>query len=140
MKLIHEYEDCIVGIIIGALIIGLSGYYFNLPNWSIGWGIIFALSAIFTIFDFFFTLFDLGKKIIPIFFLFLNNIIDIVIELSLAAYYLDFNIPYISEFINPYLSDELYLLIIGIFFIASSIFWIIATPIIWKEEPSKLKK
>lgn len=134
MKLIHEYEDCFVGIIIGVLLIGLSERYFTLPDLAIVWGVLFIISALFTIFDFIFTLFDLGSKIFPLFILFLNHIIDIALEVALAAYYFNYNIPYISEFMNPFISDPFYLLIMGIFFVASSIFWIIATPIIWKED------
>ena len=136
MKLLHEYEDCFVGIIIGILIVGLSGYFFTLPQWNTVFAIIFIVSALFTIFDFFYTLSDLGKKIIPILFIFLNNLIDVILEVSLAAFYFNYNIPFLSEFINPFLEDPFVLLIIGAFFIITSIFWIIATPIIWKDDKS----
>ena len=134
MKLIHEYEDCIVGIIVGIIIIGLSGYFFDLPDWSVAWGIIFIVSALFTIFDFFHTLSDLGNKIIPIIFIFINNFIDIILEIVLAVYFLGYSISFISDFLEPYITDPFYLLIIGIFFVVTSVFWIIATPIIWKED------
>ncbi len=71
--------------------------------------------------------------------LFLNNIIDIIIEIALAAKYLGFSLYRIPllETIVYYLSEPQYLLAVGIFFIASSLFWIIATPIIWKEKQTK---
>ena len=133
MKLIHEYEDCFIGILIGVLLIGLSERYLTLPDLAIVWGIAFIISAIFTILDIFHTISDLGNKIFPLFILFLNHIIDIALELALAGFYFNFNIPYLSDFLNPYLADPFYLFIMGIFFVVSSLFWIIATPIIWKE-------
>tara|TARA_B100001971_G_scaffold205655_1_gene223416 strand:- start:1257 stop:1718 length:462 start_codon:yes stop_codon:yes gene_type:complete len=134
MKFLHEIEDCIIGIIVGLILIGLSGYYFSLPGWGNLWGFIFIVSAFFTVLDVINTLKDLGGHLLALIALLLNNFIDIVLEVALAGMYLGFSIPYISDFINPFLEDPLYLLIIGIFFVVSSIFWIIASPIIWKDK------
>ena len=62
--------------------------------------------------------------------LFLNNAVDFVIELALAIKYLglEINLPLISEFIIPLLEEPTTLFFIGIFFIVSSVFWIIAFP------------
>ena len=43
MKLIHESEDCVVGIIVGIILIGLSDYFFTIPDWYIAFGIIFII-------------------------------------------------------------------------------------------------
>ena len=139
MKLFHEIEDCIIGLLVGLLIIGLSGYFLQLPQIDVLWGLLFAISALFTLFDVTFTLFDLGEKIVPLMFLLFNNAIDIIIEIALASKYLGFslsNLPFM-ETIVQYLSQPQYLLWAGIFFIASSIFWIIATPLIWGEQQAK---
>lgn len=133
MKLFHEIEDCIIGIIAGVILIGLSGYYFSLPELGILWGLIFAASALFTVFDIINTLGDLGGHILALLILLLNNLIDIIIEIALVGKYFGFNVPYISDFIGPFLEEPFYLLIIGIFLVVSSIFWIIASPIIWRE-------
>lgn len=139
MKLFHEIEDCIIGLITGLLMVGLSGYFIILPGMHILWGLLFAISAIVTIFDVTFTIFDLGEKVLPLILLLLNNAIDIIIEIVLAAKYLGFslnNLP-LLETAAYYLSQPQYLFWVGAFFIVSSLFWIIATPIIWKEPQSK---
>jgi hypothetical protein len=97
------------------------------------WGLIFAASILFTAFDVIHTLRDLGGHILALLILLLNNLVDIIIEVALVGKHFGFNVPYISEYIGPYLEEPLYLLIIGIFFVVSSIFWIIASPIIWRE-------
>lgn len=144
MKFFHEIEDCIIGIIVGVILIGISGYYFSVPEWGTLWGFIFGVSALFTIFDVVHTLRDFGGHFLALFTLFLNNLIDIILEIILACRYLGFEIPYLSNLINPFLEEPLYILIIGLFFIISSIFWVIASPIIWREpkklKPVKLKK
>ncbi len=139
MKLFHEMEDCIIGLLAGLILLGLSGYLIHLPEIPVLWGLLFAISALVTIFDVTFTLFDLGEKVVPLLLLFLNNIIDIIIEIALAAKYLGFSLYRIPllETIAYYLSEPQYLLAVGIFFVASSLFWIIATPIIWKEKQTK---
>jgi len=119
--------------------IGLSGYFIYLPEINILWGLLFAVSALITLFDVTFTMFDLGEKVLPLVILLFNNVIDIVIEIVLAAKYLGFSlhaIPFLQN-ISYYLSQPKYLFAVGIFFIASSLFWIIATPIIWKEKQGK---
>lgn len=144
MKFFHEIEDCIIGIVVGVIIVGISGYYFSVPEWDTLWGLIFGVSALFTVFDVINTLRDLGNRFLALFILFLNNLIDIIVEIVLAGKYLGLGIPYLSNLINPFLEEPLYILIIGVFFIASSIFWVIASPIIWrghkKLKPVKLKK
>ncbi len=135
MKLFHEFEDCIIGLIVGLLLVGLSGYFILLPQINVLWGILFAVSALVTLFDVIFTMFDLGEKIVPLILLLFNNIIDIIVEITLAAKYLELSldsIPLLDAIAN-YLLEPKYLLIAGIFFIASSLFWMIATPLIWKE-------
>ncbi|GAI73174.1 unnamed protein product, partial [marine sediment metagenome] len=39
MKFLFEAEDCIVGVIVGLILIGLSGKFFPLPEWNILWGL-----------------------------------------------------------------------------------------------------
>lgn len=130
MKLFHEIEDCIIGVIVGLILIGLSGKYFQLPEWNIIWGLIFVVSLIFTILDVFYTIMDFGGHFLLIILLFINNAVDFVIELALAIKYLglEINLPLISEFIMPLLEEPTTLFFLGIFFVVSSIFWIIVFP------------
>ncbi len=129
MKFLFEAEDCVVGIIVGLILVGLSGRFFQLPGWNLLWGIIFIVSLIFTILDVTHTFTDFGGHILLIILLLLNNIIDFVIEIALAVKYLNLGItlPYVSQYM-PLLDNPLTLLILGIFFVASSIFWLITFP------------
>ena len=129
MKFWFEAEDCIIGVFVGLLIIGLSGKFIQLPKLNILWGFLFLVSLIFTILDVVYTFMDFGGHLALIVLLFINNIVDFIIELALAVKYLNLGItlPYISQFM-PLLDDPLILFVIGIFFIISSIFWLVIFP------------
>lgn len=129
MKFLFEAEDCVVGIIVGLILVGLSGRFFQLPEWNLLWGLLFLVSLIFTILDVLHTFRDFGGHILLTILLLLNNIIDFVIEIALAVKYLDLGItlPYISQYM-PLLDNPLTLLVLGIFFVASSILWLVIYP------------
>jgi uncharacterized membrane protein HdeD (DUF308 family) len=134
MKFIHEYEDCIVGLFVGIVIIGLSGMYFRLPTFrTYVWGAVMVASLLFTIFDLRHTFKELKTHRIVLILLLLNNAVDLVLEAGLAAYLFRVNIPYISYYLNPYFAQAQMLFYIGMFFIASSVLWII-------ESTFKLRK
>jgi hypothetical protein len=121
---IMEYGDCFVGILVGAVFIGLSGLYFDVPNIALLWGAVFAGSFAFTLLDLRNTFKDLKDHPVMLIVLLLNNIADAAIELGAAVFMLGFSLPYISELLNPYLSTPSGLFILGAFFIASSVFWL----------------
>jgi len=134
MKFIHEYEDCIVGLLVGIIIIGLSGMYFRLPAFpTYVWGAVMVASLLFTIFDLRHTFKELKTHRIVLILLLLNNAVDLVLEAGLAAYLFRVNIPYISYYLNPYFAQAQMLFYIGMFFIGSSVLWII-------ESAFKLRK
>ena len=129
MKFLFESEDCIVGIIVGLVMVGLSGRYFQLPNIPLLWGFVFTISLAFTIFDVIHTFSDLGGHPLLIVLLLINNAIDFILEAALAAMYFGMTLPFFS-LLNPYLSNPAVLYAAGIFFIISSIFWIIVFPFV----------
>src|SRR3989338_8389219 len=100
MKFWFEAEDCIIGVFVGLLIIGLSGKFIQLPKLNILLGFLFLVSLIFTILDVVYTFMDFGGHLALIVLLFINNIVDFIIELALAVKYLNLGItlPYISQF------------------------------------------
>jgi len=129
MKFIFEGEDCIVGIIIGLLLVGLSGKYFTIPELSpILLGLIFIGSVIFSVLDIFHTFHDFAGHIFLIVLLFINNLIDIFIELGYIGYAFNFNVPYVSQIIGPYLLEPTYMFLFGAFFVVSSVFWLMVFP------------
>ena len=128
MKCLFEAEDSIIGIIVGLLFIGLSGVFFALPKFTYDtfvWGGIFAISLIFTVLDVKHTFRDLSGHALLLVILLLNNAIDFVIELGMAAKMFGLNIPYITTYLTPYMESPMILLFIGVFFIGSSIFWMV---------------
>ncbi|MBI5061876.1 MAG: hypothetical protein HZB67_06225 [Candidatus Aenigmarchaeota archaeon] len=124
MKILFEYEDCIYGIIIGVILIGLSGTFFTLPDYPMIWGALFGIAAILTILDVRHTFSDLSGHSVLIILALLNNIIDLILEIALTAKMFNLDIPYLSEQLNPYLNDPTMLAGIGTFFIVTSCLWI----------------
>ncbi len=124
MKILFEYEDCIYGIIIGIILIGLSGMFFTLPDYPMVWGALFAIAAVLTILDVRHTFTDLSGHSGLIILALLNNIADFVIEIAITSKMFNFSIPYLSDALNPYLSDPTALVGIGAFFIVTSCLWI----------------
>jgi hypothetical protein len=125
MKFLHEYEDCLIGIGVGVLLIGLSGMYFKVPEIGFSWGYVFLISFAFSIFDLRHTFSDLKRRHpFMLLLILLNNAADIIIELGMGAYLLKIDVPVLSSFINPYLAQPMYLFYFGVFFIVSCLFWI----------------
>jgi len=131
MKLLFSSEDCLVGLVVGAVLLGLSGKYYTLPEWNILWGILFLVSLIFTFFDVFHTFSDLPGHMFLTILLFLTNIVDFIFEVALSVKYLGLNItlPFISQYM-PLLEEPTVLFGLGVFFLASIVFWLIVTPFI----------
>jgi len=124
MKILFEYEDCIYGIFIGVILFGLSGMFFQLPAYPMVWGALFGIAAILTILDVRHTFSDLSGHVVMILLALLNNVADFIIEIAMTAKLFNFEIPYLSEQLNPYLADPLVLAGLGAFFIVTSILWI----------------
>lgn len=128
MKLLFEAEDCLIGIGIGLLMIGLSGKYFSVPEWPYLWAIAFFISFLFTIFDVVHTFSDISGHISLMILLIINNVADAIIEIALTAKFFGLEIPTLSAFLNPYFNMPGIMFAFGIFFIISSVFWLIAFP------------
>ncbi len=128
MKFLFESEDSIVGIIVGVVLVGMSGTFFSLTKFAYDnfvWGALFAVSLVFTLLDVKHTFSDIGgHHKLMLLILLLNNAIDFIVELAMAGRMFAINVPYVSSFMNPYLSQTM-LLYIGMFFVASSVFWLI---------------
>jgi len=130
MKLFFSNEDSVFGILIGVILIGLSGKLFNIPNIPILYGILFGLSLVLTVLDILAVFTALHRHFMITALNWINNVVDAVLELAFIAYFFKLNIPFISTVIVPHLSSPSNLFIIGIFFVVVSIFWLIAHPFI----------
>jgi len=128
MKLIFAAEDCIVGFLVGFMLIGFSGEFFNLPNWNILWGILFVFSFILTILDILHSLTDMGwGHIFLVIIGFVTNFIDGIIEILFIIKFFNLNIAFL-KFLSPILSNSSYQFAFGVFFIVNSIFWLLLWP------------
>ena len=125
MKINTEAIDSIWGFLAAGVLIGLSGLYFSIPNYPVIFGAIFGISFILSVLDIKETLGDIGwhKFLVPL--AILTNIVESVLELSLAGYFLGINIPYLSTRLDPFYSDATMLFNIGAFFIITSLVWLI---------------
>jgi hypothetical protein len=125
MKFAVENEDNFIGLIVGIIAIGASGLYFQLPDFQYVWAGIITLSLVSSVFDIIHSLKDLKwhKYIMPM--AILNNILDLIFEIPLAAYFFNYNIPGISNIMVPFFENSQYMFMIGAFFVLSSIGWLI---------------
>ena len=136
MKLLLETEDSILGILLGLLLIGLSGKYFNLPKLYTIYGIFIAAYLVLTVIDIVHTFTDLGRHFVVIFFAVLSSLIDLILGylimakfLGLKAITLPFIMPFLTKYIVPLLSTESGLFSIGLFFLITNVCWLIIWPI-----------
>jgi len=128
MKLLFATEDCLYMILMGAIVIGLSGKYFKLPQLDMVWGALFAIGIILTLMDIFHTFTDLSRHPMVLIGALFNNIIDGVLLAALTAKSFNFTIPMLTQYAAPYLTNPVYLFYIGGFFVATSMIWMVLWP------------
>lgn len=133
MKLFYAQEDSIYGLIIGLFIIGYSGLYFDISkiiSIKLIPIILFSVSLILTGLDFSHNIINMfGVHVMATSLLFLNNLIDLVIEIGFFAYFTGLKIPIIVNLL-PYLQNNSLVLYVGIFFLVSNAIWILMWPMI----------
>ena len=125
MKLLFEEEDCVFGILVGLVLIGLSGKFIHLPKISFLYGIIFGFSLVLSFLDLASLFTRLHHHFAITALNIANNAIDIVLELLFIAYFFSFKIPFLTPFLEPLATTPAALFYIGIFFLATNIFWVI---------------
>jgi hypothetical protein len=128
MRINFEVFDCIWGILVGAILLGLSGLYFSLPNISLLWGVFFAVSAITTVVDVALCVKDFhDMHKIMLLGIVLSSIVYIVVEIGMVSKFFSITIPFITQSVVPILSQPMMLVYISAFFIVTSIIWLIDT-------------
>lgn len=132
MKLLFEFEDAIIGVVCGLLVIGLTGRFFSLElsNWV--YTIAFIIFAVSIILDVMFEFTDLkvqfGFTIISL----IHSVIDFIIALAFISHFSGFNIPFVTSNLVPYLQNDVFLLWIGIFLVVSNAIWLCMYPFFGK--------
>jgi hypothetical protein len=128
MKILFATEDSIYGILLAAIVLGLSGKYYNIPQLDILWGALFAIGIILTLFDIMHTFTDLSRHPIVLVGAFFNNLIDLILYVAFAAKMFVLNIPFLTQFMTSYITNPTYLFYIGAFLIITNVFWLVAWP------------
>ena len=129
MKLIFPEEDSVFGIILGLIVLGLSGKYYKVPDLSLVYGIFFGISMLLTVADIFATFTRMHRHMAITVLNWLNNVADTVLDLAFISFFFKLNIPFITPTVVPYLASPSNLYIIGIFYVASNVFWIVLHPL-----------
>src|SRR3989338_2808013 len=95
MKFLFEFEDAVIGVICGLLLIGLTGRFFPLKLSNAIYLIAFIIFAISIILDIIFEFSDLkvhfGFTILSI----IHSIADFIIALAFISHFSGFNFPFI---------------------------------------------
>lgn len=128
MKLTVAVEDLIIGIICGLLVIGYTGRFFPLKLNKYVYIAAFMIYIIFIILDILVEFSDLTTHFGFIVLSILHNLVDIVLSLAIISFFSEWSIPYITQYLVPYLQNEPFIFGAGIFLIAGNVFWLVVYP------------
>lgn len=128
MKFLFEFEDAVIGVICGLLLIGLTGRFFSLELGNIVYLIVFILFSISIILDVLFEFSDLKVHFVFTVISIAHSIVDFIISLAFISHFSGLNIPFITNNLVPYLQNEAIIFWIGIFLAASNAVWLISYP------------
>ena len=128
MKFLFEFEDAVVGIICGLLLIGLTGRFFSLKLSNTIYLIAFIIFAISIVLDIIFEFSDLKVHFNFTIASLIHSIADFIIALAFVSHFSGFNLPYITPNLVPYLQNEITIFWLGIFLVAGNAVWLLLYP------------
>ena len=128
MKLAIEAEDSIIGIICGLLLLGLTGKFFSLKLNDWVYVAAFIVLIIFIFLDVINEFSDLSTHFGLIALSILHNLVDLAISLAFISHFTGWNIPYITQYLVPYLQNQQIVAGIGIFLVVSNFIWLLTIP------------
>jgi|SRR3989338_9374489 len=121
MKFLYEIEDCIAGIVVGALI--LSPLLIEIPYSSIVFPLAFGMFIVFNILDIIQCTKDFKGYAKLCTLSIAANILDIAINTAFLSKLLSVNIPFITSNITPLITPTSEI-VIGVYYIISNLWWI----------------
>jgi hypothetical protein len=127
MKFAIEAEDAIIGVLCGILLLGLAGKFFSLKLHDSVYVIAFGIFIIFIILDIINEFKDLSSLGL-IFLSILHNIADLIISLASISHFTGINIPYVTQYLVPYLQNPEIVAGIGIFLVVTNALWLLTMP------------
>jgi len=128
MKAIFEIEDAVVGIICGLLLLGYVGKYFSLKLNPYIYVAAFAVFIVFIFLDIINEVKDLSTHFGLIVLSLIHNFADLVVSLAFISFFTEWNIPYITAYLVPYLQSETLIGWIGIFLVVGNAVWFVLFP------------
>lgn len=127
MKFTIEAEDALIGIICGGLLLGLAGKFFSLKLHDSVYVIAFGLFIIFIVLDIINEFKDISSLGL-IFLSILHNLVDFVISLAFISHFTRIDIPYVTQYLVPYLQSPEIIAGMGIFLVVTNTLWLITMP------------
>ena len=128
MKLTVAIEDLIIGIICGLLLIGYSERFFSLKLNKYVYVVAFMIYIVFIILDILYEFSDLTTHFGFIVLSIIHNVVDLVLSAAVVSHFSKWSIPFITEYVVPYLQGEQALFILGAFFVLGNAFWLVVYP------------
>ncbi|HII65269.1 TPA: hypothetical protein HA295_00660 [Candidatus Woesearchaeota archaeon] len=128
MKLTVAVEDCIIGAVMGLLMVGLSGKFFSLKLPDILYALGFGLFLVFIILDLINEIANFSGSMMIIFLTFAHNIIDAVLTVAFISKFTAYTIPYITDYAVPLLSTPEGIFYAGAFLVVANAIWIFTAP------------
>ena len=128
MKGIFEAEDAIVGIACGLLLLGYAGKFFTLKLPNFVYVMAFAIFIIFILLDLINEFSDLARHFFFVGGAILHNIVDLVISLTFISFFSGWNIPYITQYLVPYLQNPSIIPGLGMFLVIANLIWLFIFP------------
>ena len=128
MKLSFDAEDAIIGILVGLLVLGLSGKYYQMELNKWVYIIAAAAFAIFIVLDILNEIVKFESHPLTIGILIIHNLIDLVLMAALFSKFSEYNIPFVTETIVPYFSDPVALFYVGAFLAVGNALWLVSLP------------
>jgi len=129
MKLIFAEEDCVYGILMGIIIVGLTGKYIKIPSWPIIYGIAFSISLILSFMDIAHSFSGMHRHPGIITLHWITIVIDMILEITFITFFFNIQIPFISTVLFSFIKNNTILFYIGVYFVVSNIFWTVASPL-----------
>lgn len=128
MKGIFEAEDAVVGIACGLLLLGYTGKFFTLKLPNFVYVLAFIVFIVFILLDIANEFSDLARHFVFVGGALLHNLGDLAISLTFISHFSGWNIPYITQYLVPYLENPAIISGVGMFLVIANVVWLFIFP------------
>lgn len=128
MKAIFDVEDALIGVLMGVLVLGLSGVLFSYEASKWVYIIGFSVFSIFIVLDLLNEIFRIDSGIMMFSLLAIHNAADLLISATFISHFGGISLPIISSMLVPLLEHSTWLFGISIFLIMGNAIWLFLEP------------